>query len=307
MKRGAPPLAAIEAFLQAARSSSFRAAAEALAISPSALSRRLQSLEAFLGAALFERSGQRPELNAAGRQYLEAVAPAIEAIRRASVPAHAQALDPARPLRVMAPHSFTLSWLAPRLPGFIAHAGGIDVELSICRDLSPLTCGAVDIAIVSGPRDWRNLPFERLAPLEGVLVCAPVLVGGEAPPRGLAELPGHRRLGVSSPPGLWAAWLAGAGYDGPALREPTLYDTASLVYEAAAAGFGVAIATPFLAERHLATGQLRRVGGERAPLGVDYCLVCASEAVGRRTDVRAFRAWARSEAASTLKTFDALQ
>lgn len=304
MRRQAPPLDAIEAFLQAARAGSFREAADALAISPSAFSRRLQALEAQLGAALFDRSGPRPALNDAGRRYLQAVAPAIDTIRRASLPVHEPDRD--RPLRLMAPHSFTLSWLAPRLPAFIAVAGGIDVALTISRDLAPLKSGAADIAIVSGPRDWSGLPVEPLASLSGVLVSAPVLIGGQAPPHELAELPGRRRLGVSSPPGLWTAWLAGAGYDGPALAEPTLYDTASLLYEAAAAGFGVAIATPFLADRWLASGQLRRVGRERAATGVDYCLVCASERVARRADVRAFRTWAQAEAGVTLEAFDAL-
>lgn len=304
MKRHTPPLDAIEAFLQAARSGSFRAAADALAISPSAFSRRLQALETFLGAALFDRAGLRPVLNDAGRQYRQAVEPAIDAIRRASLPAHAP--DTGRALRVQAPHSFALSWLAPRLPGFIAQFGAIDIDLSIGRDLAPLSGGAVDLAILSGPRDWGGLPVEPLASLNGVLVSAPVLVGGQAPPRQLDELPRHRRIGVSAPPGLWATWLAGAGYDGPALPEPTLYDTASLLYEAAAAGFGVAIATPFLADRQLASGQLRRVGCERAAVGVDYGLACASERVGRRSDVRAFRSWMRAEVETTLRAFDAL-
>jgi hypothetical protein len=56
MGRRLPPLPAIEAFLFAARLSSFRAAAQQLALSPSAFSRRLQTLEAFTGVALFERS-----------------------------------------------------------------------------------------------------------------------------------------------------------------------------------------------------------------------------------------------------------
>jgi DNA-binding transcriptional LysR family regulator len=304
MKHQTPPLDAIEAFLQAAQTASFREAADALAISPSAFSRRLQALEAFLGAALFDRSGPRPILNDAGRQYLLAIAPAIETIRRASVPAHHA--DRGRALRVMAPHSFALSWLAPRLPAFVAQTGGVEVELTISRDLAPLQLGSADIAIASGPRDWRGLPVEPLAALTAVLVSAPELVGGAAPPRELRDLPGHRRLGVAWSRDLWVDWLIGAGYDGPPLPAATLYDTASLLYEAAAAGFGVALATPFLSERLLASGQLRRVGRERAALGVDYCLVDASDRVARRADVRAFAAWARAEADATLTAFAAI-
>ena len=54
MKR-LPPLTAVEAFVQAARLGSVKAAAEALALSSPALTRRIQALERHVGRPLFER------------------------------------------------------------------------------------------------------------------------------------------------------------------------------------------------------------------------------------------------------------
>src|SRR3546814_18254953 len=85
MLRKAPPLEAIEIFVAAAQGDSFRSVARRLALSPSAVSRRIATLEAFLGMPLFERSGQSQRLNAAGQRYLSMVEPAIDAIQRASV------------------------------------------------------------------------------------------------------------------------------------------------------------------------------------------------------------------------------
>ena len=57
MKR-LPPLTSIEAFVQTARLGSVKAAAEALSLSPPALTRRIQSLERHLGRPLFDRRHQ---------------------------------------------------------------------------------------------------------------------------------------------------------------------------------------------------------------------------------------------------------
>ena len=73
VKRQAPPLEAVEAFIVATRVPSFRAAADFLALSPSALSRRIQALEAFLGVNLFDREGSVVSLTMQGRRYLAEV------------------------------------------------------------------------------------------------------------------------------------------------------------------------------------------------------------------------------------------
>ena len=57
--RRLPPLTAIEAFVQVARLGSVKAAAEELALSAPALSRRIQALERFIGKPLFERRHRR--------------------------------------------------------------------------------------------------------------------------------------------------------------------------------------------------------------------------------------------------------
>ena len=60
----------IEAFLRTAELRSFKGAAEELSITQSALSRRLQKLEAALGARLFDRTSRAVHMTTVGAEFL---------------------------------------------------------------------------------------------------------------------------------------------------------------------------------------------------------------------------------------------
>jgi len=78
MIRRLPPLRSLEAFIRVVRAGSAKTAAAELALSPSALSRRLGALEEFVGKALFERKHQALKLTEEGQQLYDAVAPLID-------------------------------------------------------------------------------------------------------------------------------------------------------------------------------------------------------------------------------------
>src|SRR3954464_12575824 len=81
--RRLPPLTAIEAFVETARLGSVKAAAESLALSSPALSRRIQSLERHVGRPLFERRPQGVAAKNDGAQLLAGIGPAVDALGRA--------------------------------------------------------------------------------------------------------------------------------------------------------------------------------------------------------------------------------
>lgn len=78
--RRLPPLTALEAFVQVACLGSVKAAAEELALSTPALSRRIQALERYVGRSLFDRKHQSMEINADGTTLLTDIAPALDAM-----------------------------------------------------------------------------------------------------------------------------------------------------------------------------------------------------------------------------------
>ncbi len=81
--RRLPPLRALEAFVRVVRLGSAKAAASELGLSPSALSRRIQSLEDFTGKKLFQRQHQAMKLTDDGQAFYDAVSPKLEELTEA--------------------------------------------------------------------------------------------------------------------------------------------------------------------------------------------------------------------------------
>ena len=292
MKRKVPPLEAVEAFIAATRTESFRLAAARLALSPSAFSRRIQALENFLGVQLFDRSGPTARLTPAGERYRREIAPALDIIRRATVELCAE--QTGGDLRVTVPQSFAISWLIPRLPGFApAHDGSVVFRAG--RSISDLRSGRADLAIVAAPVELGDLESDFLVEVQYTAMAAPVLADGREPPRSLDDLRNFRRLGVFQPEGLWGHWLARVGYRGPPLEDVVLHESALMLYENAAAGLGVALGQSLLTEKLLAEGRLIPCIDRWTALGIHYRLIYADAAVRRRPATRRFVDWLRTE------------
>jgi DNA-binding transcriptional LysR family regulator len=301
MLRKAPSLEATEAFLVAARAESFRAAADEVALSPSAFSRRIQQLEFFVGVPLFDRSGPKIHLTEVGARYLREIEPAMETIRKAT--ADLQRQRRAAKLRIITSHSFAVSWLLPRLSDLF-HRHGLEIDLTITRAAHVLRSGAADLAIWGGADLANDLPSEKIIDLEGVLAAAPVLIDGRRPPCSLDELAGCTVLSTKSTPDIWRYWLTETGYKG---KEPAFaagFEIAHLMYEAAASGLGVALAVPLLTEPFMRDTRLRPCVEVRAPVGSGYHLYFSSAEHRKRSPVRIFADWFAGEVERSLATFE---
>ena len=108
-----PSLGSVEIFVIAGRTLSFATAAQAVNLTPSAVSRRIQTLERELSTPLFTRFTQRLELTAAGAQFLDATGRGIYLIEEATA-----AVRPhrhGRVVRLSTIQSLASTWLLPQL------------------------------------------------------------------------------------------------------------------------------------------------------------------------------------------------
>jgi DNA-binding transcriptional LysR family regulator len=129
-----PPLRLLRAFYFAGKHSSFKAAAERLALTPSAVSHQVKELEEQLGVTLFQRRTRAITLTVTGRQLLEDLEPALRALQAAVV--RASRPNARRQLHVVMPPFFASELFAPRLHDFHDRHPSIDIQVDT-RDPRP--------------------------------------------------------------------------------------------------------------------------------------------------------------------------
>lgn len=253
MSEELPPIAALRAFARSARTLSFKAAAEELHLSPSALSRQIQSLEEHLGVALFRRLNPGLELTEAGLRYVTTVDQVLKDLRAAQ---DSLAPKPEAALRISTLESFSAQWLIPNLPAFEKAHPEIPLEIEATLRYADFSRDPVDVAIRFGTGPWDGLHHEPLVDLSFFPVCSPALADGNPPLRTAADLAGHTLIHVSQVPEAWGSWLRGAGVPDLEPRREATYDHVGIALSAAESGQGVALSARLLCGAELAAGRL---------------------------------------------------
>lgn len=276
-----PPLHSLPAFEAAARLGSFLAAAEALHLTPSAISHRIRQLENHLGQALFERRHRSVVLTAAGRRYLAVVRDALLRLDEASAVLRAPQRER---LRISAAPALGSKWLVGRIADYQEGHPDLEFSLATATGLGPLLNGEADIGLRYGEEEWPGLLAWKLFEERVFPVCAPALAARLQQP---ADLDAVRLL--RHPLLSWQRWFAAAGV---AHAEPGIgpvYEDALLMLEAAVAGHGVALMASTLAAPYLAEGRLLRPFPQDCPDRSFY--VVAPPAVQDKPAIMAFIRW----------------
>ncbi len=246
-------LRAVETFVVTARLLSLTLAAKRLGLTTSAVSRRISDLEIELGVDLFRRHNRRIELTAAGARYLASVGEPIDKIRAGSDEVRADRA--CKVVRLSVVPSFATSWLMPRLARFRQLRPDIDVELETNADLVDFAIGDVHAGLRFGEGGWPGLVAERLLDVEVAPVCAPGLMPNTR--RVTAEaLDRFTILSVVPVLGLWDDWFKAVGLGGYRPRRLKTFDNLQVLYEAAAAGMGLALGGTHLVDPYLVAGRL---------------------------------------------------
>jgi DNA-binding transcriptional LysR family regulator len=256
MKRSEiPSLDDLRAFHTTARLGSVRSAADDLALTHGAVSRRITKLSEDLGFRLFEKSGRGLRLTAAGEalnltlgRFFAELATTIDSLRAA---------DPRKNALVLSCEpSVAMRWLIPRLASFQGAHPDITLHLSVGGGPVEFRRERIDLAIrrldFPLPEAWhvQRLFAEKMGPVMSRQL-APAFAAGD-----------YIALGSKTRPDAWSHWLSAH----PSVHRPTeirYYDHHSLIVEAASAGLGVAL-SPFV----LATDDVDR-GRLIAPVGFD--------------------------------------
>ncbi|MFN6996667.1 MAG: LysR family transcriptional regulator, partial [Aquincola tertiaricarbonis] len=124
-------LGSIELFCKAAELGSFTAAAEALGVTPAAVSRSIARLEQRLGVRLFVRTTRSIRLTEDGALYRAECQQALEQIAEAERAITGRQTTPTGLLRISVPTTYAHHRLLPLLPAFAQAYPGVALELNI--------------------------------------------------------------------------------------------------------------------------------------------------------------------------------
>ena len=307
-----PPLNALSAFEAAARLLSFKNAARELHVTPGAVSHQVKLLEEHLGRPLFRRLTRALELTPEGAAMLPEVQSGLQSIVSAVEKARVRAGLSA--LTVITPPNFAARWLVPRLARFTtAHP---DLELMLASHMSMIdgraeeepgivqTAGADDTPVAMirfGEGRYPGARVDEVFSPKYVPVCSPKLLEGPHPLRKPEDLRHHTLLhdhGVveeDARPG-WSEWLDAVGLrDIDGTRGPHFSD-ASLAFEAALEGMGVALVMKPLVRDDIEEGRLVMPFDIATPSRYAYYLV-TPETGSEDGALGAFRKWLLAESA----------
>ena len=166
-------LKGIEAFVCAADTGSFTAAAERLHLTTSAVSKGVARLEARLGARLFERTTRSLALTDAGSAFYQTCVRVLAELADAEAVLAAQTSEPVGRLKVDLPVAFGRMRVMPLILAFAEEHPHLQPTITFTDRFVDVIDEGIDVAVRIGASEiWPSALGHRYLGTERVTLCA---------------------------------------------------------------------------------------------------------------------------------------
>ena len=247
------PLNALRTFEAVASRLSFSRGAEALNVSPAAVSSQIRALEQRLKQSLFIRHGRQVTLTEAGTKLLPGVQRGLAEIRQAVEVVTQDSSEGVLNISMMP--SFLQKWLMPRLWGFYSLEPDIDLLINADNAMVDFAQSDMHAAVRFGLGGWPGLEVQKLADDWILPVCSQQLIDETGPINSLEDLQKRELLFLESE--MWDPWFRVMGKGKRDSRWSKLNDSISVLM-AAEQGEGIALSRWSLVARDIEAGRLVR-------------------------------------------------
>ncbi|AQR61895.1 LysR family transcriptional regulator [Brevundimonas sp. LM2] len=262
-------LADIRAFVRITDEGGVSAAARALGIPKSSISRGLARLEIGVGAILIERHTRQLRLSDAGRLFLPHARRILSDVEEAGSALEGLTGEPRGTLRINAAVTFAVGLVAPMLPAFMRRYPNVRIVLDTENRLVDLAREEVDVAIRVGQLADSDLMARKLGTVALWPCASPAYLAERGVPTTPDALSGHALLGWLDRP---SEWVFG-GADGTQHRTPvpvgTVAPEPAVLQMLLMGGAGIGRLPDFLARPRVAAGELVRLLPDYRPESVD--------------------------------------
>lgn len=256
---GIDRLTGLIGFSRAASLGSYTAAARALSVSPSAVSKSIQRLEERLGLKLFARTTRSLTLTPEGRILHDRAIRLLRDAEEIEQVAAAMRGEPSGPIKIAAPVPIALHILAPKLALFRERYPKVTIELRVNDTMSDLIEEGIDVAIRIGSPEDSRLIGRRLGPNKAGAFASPAYLAKRGVPHRIEDLERHDCVNVRHfNSGQLLRWPFNAGNRTVEFLPPAsvVVDNTEAVTIALAGGAGVGLSPSYVAAPYVARGEL---------------------------------------------------
>ena len=250
----------LRAFVAVGQALSFTRAAEALGVTPSALSQIVRTFEDRIGVRLLNRTTRSVSLTEAGENLLRRVAPAVAELSQAVGQARLYQERPSGTVRVHAFRSAAELYIQPILPVFRRAFPKVVLDITIDDEVVDTVAAGFDAAIRIGEvieRDMIAVPLG--APLRQVPVAAPSYIAERGVPAHPRDLLAHDCIRWRWPgrtqPYRWEFFEDGDWFE-VEVDGPLIVNSKEMALQAALDGVGIAFPVEWTARQAIAEGRL---------------------------------------------------
>lgn len=200
-------------FVRVAECGGFSAAARAMDLAPTTVSKQIARLERQLGATLFERNTRRLKITEEGRAVAERARAALALLDEAAEIARVGSGELTGTIRVTAPVPFGSRYVAEATAAFRKQHPKVGFELHLTDRMVDLYAEDIDVAIRVAKLVDSRMIARRLADNQRILVASPDYLRLHGTPERARDLAAHTCL-LFSYPGLGRnSWTLHNGRD----------------------------------------------------------------------------------------------
>ncbi|MGH1372159.1 MAG: LysR substrate-binding domain-containing protein [Cellvibrionaceae bacterium] len=262
-------------FTVAARELSFKAAAEQLHLSASAISRQIQSLESSLNVELFIRKNRALELTHAGQLLLESSQSCFDGLFETIDTISSAATS--QTLRLSVLPYFANNWLLPRLSSFTALHPNIQLSFESDSTYQKFNAANVDGCFRFSPENREDLVSLRLFRQYAIPVASPELLARHSWSGDMSVLSEMRWFDSEAQPDYWSQWKQVHGYNCLEAKDRLSFGDAETGLQAAREGLGVVMGAWPLIEKDLQQKKLVALTEPSSRLSEPYYFVYSRE------------------------------
>jgi DNA-binding transcriptional LysR family regulator len=251
-------LRAYEVFVSVVTNGGFTRAAEALGTSSANVTRYIKELEAALSVRLLNRSSRRLSLTDDGRAFYERVRDILEQAAEAEAAVSASSAQPRGKLRINAPLSFGLWYLAPLWPQFMALYPDIELDINLRDRVIELVEDGYDLAIRISPSGSPTYIGRKLATAHSTLCASPDYLARNGTLEKPDDLTSHACIGYafSSTGDAWTLIDTSGAARTLHVHYTTKCTSGHAMRDAALSGKGIVLLPLFMISQDLLAGRL---------------------------------------------------